>query len=137
MPSDVEPPSSALKWLTSWKLSAVFLVFFCFSLPDVLRSSVPWSALAYPGFFIAMPASNILSHFAGWDKRPLPALLPLAIYMVLTTVAMFVFFVATDEPYYRRSALVSMIFSVPVGAAGVFLFMKRNDPRWPGREPAD
>ena len=114
--------------LTSWPVAAAISIVFWLDLPRVLRSDFPWSAIVYPGFFIALGAWPIFTHFARrrLPERSLILSLPLPIFMVLGTGTMFVFFVATDEAFYRRQALGSLIFTIPLGAlAIVHIFASR------------
>jgi hypothetical protein len=114
--------------LASWPVSAGVCIFFCFDLPRVLQSAVPWSALVYPGFFIAMSFWSVVRHFADWKppEHTLAWALPLPTYMVLSTITMFAFFAATDEPFYRTEALGSMILSIPFGALAILVIFKRG-----------
>lgn len=120
--------------LASWPVAAGVGIFFCFHLPRALGSGHPWGALVYPGFFIAISFWPAVTHFAG---RRLPARsllldLPVPIYMVLSTVAMFAFFAATNEPFYRRQALGSLIFTIPLGVLAIFLILGARTGRQEG-----
>lgn len=132
---DVEsarPPATGLmRLLGSWPLNLVVALFFCLSLPKVLSSSVPLSAVVYPGFFVVPAIWLTFTHFAGWDgnRRPVAALVPLGLYFVSCTALMFVLYFTRDDRFYIREAWVSMLFSVPVGLATAFILWKRNDPR--------
>ncbi|MCL8250031.1 hypothetical protein AERO_01430 [Aeromicrobium fastidiosum] len=115
-------------WLGSWKLHASVVAFFTISLIKPLTSSAPLVAVYFPGAFIAASGWWIVRHVKQWSpiRHPIRTNVPVALYLLLATAALFAAHSVSGRDIYRTAALGSLWLTVPTVVLTAFVVMLRR-----------
>lgn len=122
-------PDYGFRWLSAWQLHVALLLVLSLGLVKPLSSDVPLVAIYFPGAFLFISLWALIARFAGW-KGPALVSLPSSLYLIGATTALFVGAATTGEGLYRRTALVSLLMTIPFGSLGIAMTLLRH--RLPG-----
>lgn len=116
-----------LRWFNAWQLHVALLLLFSLGLIRPLSSDVPLVAIYFPGAFIFMSLWALIVRFADW-KGPALVSLPISLYLIGATAALFAGAAIAEEGPYRRAALASLIMTIPFGSLGIAVTLLRHRP---------